>query len=64
MHESETILTVRNMSKSFGIVTALKNVDFTLCRGEIHGLIGENGSGKSTLSSIISGMSDCDKSRM
>lgn len=60
----EVILTVKNMTKSFGPVIALNNVDLTLHRGEILGLIGENGSGKSTLSSIISGMQKAESVEM
>ena len=37
-------------------VSALRDVDFTLARGEIHGLVGENGAGKSTMMKIIAGM--------
>ena len=46
----------KHMHKAFGPTIALKDVDFTLRRGEIRGLIGENGSGKSTIMSIASGM--------
>lgn len=61
---SETVLTVKGMYKSFGPTKALVNVDFTLKRGEVHGLIGENGSGKSTLTSIIAGMQPADSGEM
>ena len=61
---SESVLTVTDMSKSFGVVRALKGVDFELRDGEVHGLIGENGSGKSTLTSIIAGQQNPDGGRM
>ncbi|MBP7001871.1 sugar ABC transporter ATP-binding protein [Amaricoccus sp.] len=44
------------MSKSFGGVAALRDVDFELLAGEIHGLVGENGAGKSTTMKIIAGV--------
>lgn len=52
----EKVLQIRHMRKEFGPTVALKDVDITLNRGEIRGLIGENGSGKSTIMSIASGM--------
>ncbi len=52
----ECILEMRHISKNFGGVQALKDVQFSLKRGEIHCLVGENGSGKSTLIKIISGV--------
>ena len=50
------VLELKNVSKSFGGVSALRDVDFTLARGEIHGLVGENGAGKSTMMKIIACM--------
>lgn len=44
------------VSKRFGGLQALKNVDFTVNDGEIAGLVGPNGSGKSTLLNLISGV--------
>ena len=53
---AEYILEARGIIKRFGMVTALKNVDFKVKRGEVHVLCGENGAGKSTLMNIISGV--------
>src|SRR3954466_16051679 len=49
------------ISKRFGGVHALRNVDLTLQAGEVHCLVGENGSGKSTLIKIISGVQAPEK---
>jgi len=50
------LLKCTEVSKRFGGLQALKNVDFTVNDGEIAGLVGPNGSGKSTLLNLISGV--------
>lgn len=47
---------VRNISKRFGVVQALKDVSLAVPSGVIHGVVGQNGAGKSTLMQIISGV--------
>jgi simple sugar transport system ATP-binding protein len=49
------ILEMRNISKSFGEVKALEQVDFKVPRNEVVGLLGDNGAGKSTLIKIVTG---------
>ena len=51
----EKILEIKNLSKSYNGIPALKNVSISVRAGEIHGIVGANGSGKSTLMNIISG---------
>jgi len=50
------MLEVKEISKHFGGVQALKSVSVAFRDGEIHGIVGENGAGKSTLMKIISGV--------
>ncbi|MCI8537199.1 MAG: sugar ABC transporter ATP-binding protein [Oscillospiraceae bacterium] len=62
--EHEIIMECRKITKTFGPVVALDQVDLTVRRGEVRGLIGENGSGKSTVTSIFSGMQPADSGEM
>ena len=49
------LLSMRNISKSFGEIKSLIDIDFDVGHGEIVGLLGDNGAGKSTLIKIITG---------
>jgi branched-chain amino acid transport system ATP-binding protein len=50
------LLQVRNLSKFFGGLAAIHDVDFHVIRGEILGIIGPNGAGKTTLFNLLTGM--------
>ena len=56
----EYMLEMTGISKSFGIVSVLENVNLKVKHGEIHALLGENGAGKSTLIKILSGVHQKD----
>ncbi|HEX2040237.1 MAG TPA: ATP-binding cassette domain-containing protein, partial [Acidimicrobiales bacterium] len=59
--ESEPILSVRSLSRSFGGIRAVDDVSFDLWRGEILGLIGPNGAGKTTVFDLLSGFLPPDR---
>ena len=52
---TDAVLALRNVSRRFGPIQVLFDVDFELRRGEVHALIGENGAGKSTTMKILAG---------
>jgi ABC-type sugar transport system ATPase subunit len=61
---SDDVLRVENVAKRFGPVTALRDVNLHLRKGEVLGLLGDNGAGKSTLIKIISGFQKPDGGRL
>jgi len=60
----DDVLRVEHIAKSFGPVTALRDVNLHLRKGEVLGLLGDNGAGKSTLIKIICGFQKQDSGRM
>ena len=55
------MIQVRSVSKSFGNIEAVKNVSFTIDKGEIFGILGPNGAGKSTIVNILNTFVKPDK---
>ncbi|UYG97570.1 ABC transporter ATP-binding protein [Cytobacillus firmus] len=53
----ESVISVKNLSKNFGATRAIKNLSFTVYKGEIFGIIGPNGAGKTTTLEILEGIS-------
>src|SRR5215212_10729676 len=58
---SDPILELRGVSKHFGAVQALYQVDFDVAPGEVAALVGDNGAGKSTLIKCIAGIHPIDE---
>ena len=62
--EENRVLEMRGIEKSFPGVRALRGVDFSLNKGEIHALMGENGAGKSTLIKVLTGVYSKDAGKI
>ena len=60
---AEVALQMTGVNKSFGGVRVLKDVDFEVYKGEVHGLVGENGAGKSVLMKTLMGVHHPDSGR-
>lgn len=58
---NDTIMSVKNLSKTYGTKTVLENVSFEVKRGRIYGFIGENGAGKTTAIRAITGLSPVEQ---
>ena len=63
MSSNGALLSLEGVSKRFGAVQALSNLDFSVRAGEVVGLVGDNGAGKSTLIKTISGIYSTDEGR-
>ena len=62
--QSQNVLEMSGIHKSFPGVKALQDVRFTLRKGEVHSLMGENGAGKSTLIKVLTGVYDKDAGQL
>src|SRR5690606_14798068 len=58
--ETQPLLSLRDISKRFGGVRAIRHADLELRPGQVHAIVGENGAGKSTLIKILSGAEQLD----
>src|ERR1700677_4246788 len=62
--ENGDVLRAEHISKNYGAVTALTDINLHLGKGEVLGLIGDNGAGKSTLLKILCGFQPADAGRI
>ena len=58
------VLELRGMNKRFGAVQALTDINLSIARGEVVGLVGDNGAGKSTLVKVIAGVHSADEGEL
>src|SRR5258707_13846375 len=63
-NETTPLLQLRDITKSFGSVQALTDVDFEVRNGEVMALVGDNGAGKSTLIKCVAGIHSMDEGEM
>ena len=61
---ADEVLRVEHVAKRFGAVVALRDINLTLRKGEVLGLLGDNGAGKSTLIKILCGFETPDEGTM
>jgi len=64
MSEKDVLLQLKGIGKSFSGVSVLENIDLTLRKGQVLGLVGENGAGKSTLMNVLGGVHKPDAGRI
>ncbi|PEU19228.1 MULTISPECIES: ABC transporter ATP-binding protein [unclassified Bacillus (in: firmicutes)] len=60
----EVVIQIENLKKSFGTFEAVRDLSFSIQKGEIFGIIGPNGAGKTTTIEIIEGLQDCTSGRV
>lgn len=64
MDEKATLIEIENLSKSYGGLQALDNVQLNVRKGEVHAVVGENGAGKSTMMKILGGIVKRDSGKV